>query len=215
MTQGALKEGRRPLNERTRRPEEAPSYAVGNRIKLEALIALHEAERSAVEIADMLGEDVKHVTNNLRQLYDAGCIEFVGHRGEGNIRRAVYRAVIRPLVDDETYRGMSIEERHDATGVALQWILAESLSSYRNGRMDHDEDLCLISDEPSLDTEGRRELRELLTAAYSDESGATLVALKSVQEIEGRAANRMAESGETGTTMVVGLMAFERGGPRT
>lgn len=49
MKQGALKKGRRPLKERTRRPEEVPSYAVvGNRIKLEVLIALHEGERSAV-----------------------------------------------------------------------------------------------------------------------------------------------------------------------
>lgn len=214
MAKEAIKKGRRPLAKRTRGPGEAPSYAVGNRIKLASLIALHEKERSAGEIADMIGEDVKHVTNNLRQLYDAGCIEFVGHRGEGNIRRAIYRAVVRPLVDDEAFRAMSIDERHDSTGAVVQWITAEILSSYRNGRMDSDEELCLISVEPNLDEEGKQEIRQRLTSTYSDESEDAFAALGSVQEIEARAINRMAKSGEAGATIVVCLLAFERGGPR-
>lgn len=161
----------------------------------------------------MLGEDVKNVTNHLRDLYEAGSIEFVGHKGDGNIRRTVYRAIARPVVSDEEYRAMSIAERNDVNGVVVQWILAECLSSYRNKKMDQDEDLCLISDEPTLDAKGRRELRELLTASWSGESEDP-DPLKSVQEIEGRAANRMAESGEAGTTVVVALLAFERGRSR-
>jgi DNA-binding transcriptional ArsR family regulator len=207
-----LKPGRRPLAERTRRPEDAPPFATGHYIRLEALTILHEGEFSAVEIAEMMGMDVKNVTNHLRNLYDAGCIEFVGHKaGEGNIRRAVYRAIARPVVSDEAYRAMSLEERHDLNGTAIQWIFAECLSSHRSGKMDQDEDLCLISDEPNLDAKGRVELRELLSAAWSGEPEEVLAVLKGVQEIECRAANRMAESGETGTTVVVALLAFERG----
>lgn len=213
MERQPLRPGRTPSKKRTRRSEDASPYSVGHHIKLEALIALHEGEASPGEIAAMLGEDVKNVTNHLRDLYEAGSIEFVGHKGGGNIRRTVYRAVGRPVVSDEKYRAMSIEERHDASGVVVQWILAECLSSYRNKKMDQDEDLCLISDEPSLDAEGRRELRELLAASWSGESDDSN-ALKSVQEIEGRAANRMAESGERGTTVVVALLAFERGRSR-
>lgn len=213
MKRQELRVGRRPLNKRTRRPEDASPYAVGHHIKLEALIALHEGEASAAEIAAILDEDVKNVTNHLRDLYDAGCVEFVGHKGHANIRRAVYRAVARPLISDEEYRAMSTEERHDAAGVVNQWILAECLSSYRNKKMDDDENLCLISDEPNLDAQGRRELRELLTASWNGESE-DLNTLTSVQEIESRAANRMAESGEVGTTVVVALLAFERGRSR-
>ncbi len=106
---------------------------------------------------------------------------------------------------------MSTEERHDANGVVVQWILAECLSSYRNEKMDHDPDLCLISDEPNLDAEGKRELREFLVAGWGGEPDETLEALGSVQDIESRAADRMAESGEAGTTVVVALLAFERG----
>lgn len=81
MTRGALEPGRKPLRERTRLPEDAPSYPAGHRIRLESLIILHEGEFSAGGIAKMLGEDVKVVTNHLRDLYDAGCIEFVGYKG--------------------------------------------------------------------------------------------------------------------------------------
>lgn len=210
MTRGTLKPGRRPAKERTRLPEDASSFAVGHRIRLESLIILHEGEFSAADIAEMIGEDVKIVTNHLRDLYDAGCIEFVGHKGKGNIRRAVYRAIERPFFSDEEYQEMSLEERQEGIGVHLQWVLAECLLSYRNKRMARDENLCVISDEPNLDAEGRAEVRDLLLACWRGESEETLEALKGVQGIAGRAINRMAKSGEAGKTVVVALLAFER-----
>ena len=214
MTRGALKPGRKPLKERTRLPDDAPPFAIGHRIRLESLIILHEGEFSAGDIAKILDEDVKMVTNHLRDLYDAGCIEFVGHKGEGNIRRAVYRAIARPFISDERYKAMSLEERHEINGVALQWILAESLAAYRKKKMDQDETLCLITDEPNLDAEARVELRDLLLTSWSGEVTTASEALKGVKEIAGRATNRMAQSGESGTTVVVTLMAFERARPR-
>jgi len=211
LGRAALKAGRVPVKKRTKLPDDMPTYAVGHPIKLAALIALHEKDQSAVEIADRLGIDVRWVTNHLRDLYDAGCIEFVGYRaGTTNIPRAVYRAIARPLIDDEAYRAMSQMERRATAGVVVQWITAECLASYRSGKIDQDDDVCLISDEPSLDAEGKQELRELFIAVYEGEIDALEVA-KSIQAIEGRAANRMTESGEEGTAMFVALMAFERG----
>ncbi|MDX6602876.1 MAG: Bacterial regulatory protein arsR family [Solirubrobacterales bacterium] len=211
MGRAALKAGRVPVKKRTKLPDDMPTYAVGHPIKLATLIALHEKDQSAVEIADRLGVDVRLVTNHLRDLYDAGCIEFVGYRaGTNNIPRAVYRAIARPLIDDETHRAMSQTERRASAGVVVQWVTAECFASYRSGKIDQDDDVCLISDEPNLDTEGRQELRKLLTAIYDGELD-SLEAAKSIQAIEGRAANRMAESGEKPTTMFVALMAFERG----
>jgi DNA-binding Lrp family transcriptional regulator len=188
-----------------------PGYAVCHPIKLAALIALHEKDQSPIEIADRLGVDVKWVSNHLRDLYEAGCIEFAGYKaGTRNIKRAVYRAIARPVVDDETYRAMSQAERRASAGVVIQWITAECLSSYRSGKIESDDDVCLISDEPNLDAEGKRELNSLFTSVYNGEVDASEVAA-SIQEIESRAANRMAESKEKGTTMFVALVAFERG----
>lgn len=211
MKRAPLKPGRRPVEERTRLPEDAPPFAVDYYIRLGAVAALHEGNFSPAEIAEIIGGDVKNVANHLRDLYDAGCIEFVGYEGEGNLKKTVYRAISRPFVSDEEYRVMSFEQRRDLNGTALQWIMTECLASYRSGKMNEDDDLCLLSDEPDLDAEGKAELRELLLACWSGESQESLEVIKGVQEIACRATNRMAESKETGTKVVVALLAFERG----
>lgn len=211
MKRAPLKPGRRPIAERTRLPEDSPAFAVDYYIRLGAVAALHEGNFSASDIAEIIGGEVKNVANHLRDLYDAGCIEFVGYEGEGNLKKAVYRAITRPVVTDEEYEAMTVKERRELNGTALQWIMAECLASYRSGKMNEDEDLCLICDEPDLDAEGKAELREFLTACWSGESPDVLEIIKGVQEIAVRAANRMAKSKEAGTKVVVVLMAFERG----
>lgn len=178
---------------------------------------LHEEELSAADIANILGEDVKVVTDHLRLLYDAGCIEFVGRRqAGGNLGRAVYRAVARPFISEDEYRAMSIEERQDFNGITLQWILAESLASYRSEKMSHDEYVCILSDEPNLDLEARQELHDHLIATLHGDADdeAKVRATDGIHGIAGRAANRIATSNESGSTVVVVLMAFERGRPR-
>lgn len=213
MKHAELKPGRRPAIERSRLPEEAATYPSNHRIRHEALIILHEGEFSAADIAEMIGEETPIVTNHLRDLYDAGCIEFVGYKGKGNFKRAVYRAVERPFIGRGEFGPMSPEERHEAIGVHLQWSVAEALASYREKKMANDEALCLVSDEPCLDAEGRIELDDFLVACWNGDFE-VMERLESVQDIAGRAANRMAKSGEAGVTIVASLMAFERARPR-
>lgn len=47
-----------------------------------------------------------------------------------------YRAVKLPHITDKMYRAMSLEQRHDSNGVVVQSILAETLVSFRAGKMD-------------------------------------------------------------------------------
>jgi len=159
----------------------------------------------------MIDEDVPTVTNHLRDLYDAGCIEFVGHEGEGNLRKAVYQAIARPFTDPEETQQMSLEERQEAAGVHLQWIMAEALGSYRKKKMVKDETV-VMSDEPCLDAEGVLELHNFFVACWIGDVE-TLTRLEGVQQIAARAMNRMAASNEVGTTVVASLMAFERARP--
>jgi len=208
-----LKPGRRKASEWSRLPDEAPTYPLNHRIRQESLLILHEGEFSAADIAEMIGEDTSHVTNHLRDLYDAGCIEFVGYQGKGNFKKAVYRAIARPFTSREEAKKMSPGERHEISGVHLQWTLTEASASYRNKKMANDENCVVMFDEPCVDAEGRIELDEFFTACWSGDFE-VLERLKSVQDIAARAANRMAKSGETGVTVVVSLMAFERARPR-
>jgi DNA-binding transcriptional ArsR family regulator len=207
-----LVRGRNPAKRRTRQTEEAPTYPTNHRIRHEALIILHEGEFSATEIAEMIGEETSYVTNHLRDLYDAGCIEFVGHKGKGNFKKAVYRAIGRPFTSREEAEEMSPEERQEAAGVHLQWILAEALAAFQKKKMVTDETCVVMSDEPCLDAEGKRELHDFLVACWTGDVE-TLAELKGVQDIAARSMDRMAKSKEIGTTVVVSLMAFERARP--
>jgi DNA-binding transcriptional ArsR family regulator len=213
MKHAELKPGRRPASERSRLPEEAPTYPLNHRIRQESLILLHEGEFSAADIAEMIGEDTPHVTNHLRDLYDAGCIEFVGYQGKGNFKKAVYRAVARPFTSREEAEKMTLDERQEVAGVHLQWTLVEAVAAYRSKKMVSNVNHVVMSDEPCLDAEGRIELEDFFTACWSGDSE-VLERLKSVQDIAARAANRMAKSGEAGVTIVTSLMAFERARPR-
>jgi len=76
-----MKPGRRAPEERTRLPEDSPSYAVDYYVRLGATAALHEGDYSPKDIADIIGGDAKNIANHLRYLYEAGCIEFVGYEG--------------------------------------------------------------------------------------------------------------------------------------
>lgn len=204
-----LKVGRVPLKERTKAPDDALPYAVNHTIRVETLAVLHIGEYSAGEVAEMIGEDVKHVSNHIHELYEAGCIEFVGRKEVGNFLKPVYRALILPEVSDDEYRSMSLVDRHDVNGAILQWFFAECSSSYRRGTMDRDEDLCLIWYDPTVDAEGKGEVRELFTVTWRGGLDENQVR-ESIQSIECKATNRMAKSGEEGIQLVVGLFAFER-----
>lgn len=200
MNQAAQAVGRKPLKKRSRQPVEALTHSVNHWIRVEALTIFHEGEFSSGEVADMIGEDVKNVRGHIKDLYDSGCIEFAGYKMVGSVMRPVYRGIVRAVVSDETYRAMSIDDRHDLNGAVVQGLHVESVSSYRTGKMDADEDLCLLWQALNLDAQGKRELLGHLASSWE---GAT--------EISARAANRMARSGETGTSTIVGLLGFERG----
>ena len=201
MSQGATETGRRPIKERTKLPDDALPSSVRHWIKVEALAILHEGEFSAGEVAIMIGEDVKLVHNHIRELYEAGSIELAGYRKVGSHVRAVFRAIELPVITDEAAQEMTVEERHDVSGAITQGILAETVCSYRNGKLDVDP-VCMMWDAPYLDRLGERETHSVLLDAYGQ-----------VQTIHGKSVNRMAKSGETGTTSVVGLLGFERGRP--
>jgi hypothetical protein len=194
--------GRKSRKKRKRQPVEAMTHSINHWIRVEALAIFHEGEFSAGEIADMIGENVKLVTGHIHDLYESGCIEFAGHKSVDGVMRPVYRAIVLPEVSDEVYRAMSREDRDDASGAIVQEVLVESVSSCQNGKMVDDETLVLIWGAPTLDAQGEREMNAHLTNSY-----------KRAKRIHAKSANRLARSGETGVTKVIGFLSFRRGRP--
>lgn len=192
--------GRKPRNQRSRRPVQALTHSVNHWIRFEALAIFHEGEFSAGEVANMIGESVKLVTGHIHDLYESGCIEFAGHKMVDGAMRPVYRAIVPPEVSDATYWAMSPEDRDDASTAIVQGVLTEAVSACDNQTMVDDETLALIWDAQTLDARAEREMNDHITASY-----------RRAVEIQAGAANRMAESGEEGVTKVVAFLAFRRG----
>ena len=193
---------RRPPAERKRGLEDALAYAVGHRIRVDALAILAEGRHSPNEIAGILRKNVSTVARHVKELYDSGCIESVGTQQVRGATEHFYRAVTMPVITDEEYREMPHEARREVIGLIVQAIMAETLASLQAGKLETDDDICMIWDCLPLDQEGRKEVLAERVRSY-----------ERLQDIKAKNANRLAQSGETGTTTIVSLLGFERSRP--
>jgi predicted transcriptional regulator len=185
--------------DQTRSIEEAVAYAVGHGIRVDALSILNEGKASPNQIAQIIDEGVSKVGHHVKELFESGCIEFVGTEQRRGATEHFYRAVKRPFISDEEARELPPEAKREFAALILQAIMAEGLAALRAGKMDADDDIWLSWRSLSLDEEGRREVADELAESYSR-----------IEEIEARSAARLVESGETGVSTVVAAMGFER-----
>lgn len=182
--------------------EQAVAYAVGHRIRIEALSILNEGTASPNEIAKLIDEGVSKVGHHIKELAESGCIEFVGTAQRRGATEHFYRAVERPFISDEEARQLPPETRREFAALILQAIMAEGLSALGHAKMDEDDDIWLSWRSLELDADGRRELSALEAETYAR-----------VEEIEARSTARLVELGEQGKSTVVAAMAFERSRP--
>lgn len=179
--------------------EEAVAFAVGHRIRVDALAILNEGTASPNEIAKTIGEGVSKVGHHVKELFDSGCIEFVGTEQRRGATEHFYRAIARPFISDEEARELPAETKREFAALILQAIMAEGLASLRAGKMDADEDIWMSWRSVNLDPQGRREVADEQAASYAR-----------IEEIEAKCAARLTESDETGASTVVAAMGFER-----
>ena len=194
--------GQPAISKRKRAIDDAVAYAVGHRIRIDALAILNEGKASPSEIAKTLDESVSMVGHHIKELFDSGCIESVGTAQVRGATEHFYRAVTLPYVSDEEYRTLPLETRRELVGLIIQAIMAKVLASFRAKRLETDEDLCLTWQCLNLDEQGRREVADEQAESYAR-----------ILDIQARSATRLAEAGRTGTTNVVAMMGFERSRP--
>jgi transposase-like protein len=175
------------------------AYAVGHRIRIEALAILNEGTASPNEIAKLIDEGVSKVGHHIKELVDSGCIEFVGTAQRRGATEHFYRAVERPFVSDEEARELPPETKREFAALILQAVMAEGLSSLAAGKMDADNDIWMGWRSLQIDDQGRREVAREQAESYAR-----------IEEIEARSAARLLESEEEGQSTIVATMAFER-----
>ena len=185
--------------DQTRSIEEAVAYAVGHRIRIDALSILNEGKASPNEIAKIIDEGVSKVGHHVKELFESGCIEFVGTEQRRGATEHYYRAIERPFISDEEARELPEETKREFAALILQAIMAEGLAALRAGKMDADDDVWLSWRSVCLDPQGRREVADEQAESYAR-----------IEEIEARSAARLVESDDAGASTVVAAMGFER-----
>jgi len=191
-----------PAAERKKEVADAIAYAFGHWIRLEALAILAEGKSSVAEIARIIGISVNRLSGHIRGLYEHGCIEYMGTGTSRNANEHYYRAVILPHISDEEFRAMPPVERRESLGIVTQAVIAETLAALRAGKLDDDENARIIGRVFPVDAQGKLEVQEHVLGVYEQ-----------LLDIKVKNTNRLAEAGETGTTAIISVTAFERNRP--
>ena len=190
----------RRMGKGARGVEDSVSYAVGHRIRIEILAALHEGPESADGLAKIVGRQLSIVTYHIEELLKDGSIEVAYSKQiRTNMTQHFYRMVELPEFSEEEIAAMTPEERQALAALILQATTAEALASLWAGKLHTDPRVKLIWDRFNLDEQGREDLADEQAESWGR-----------VREIAGGAANRMAESGEKGVTYVVHIFGYER-----
>ena len=182
--------------------EEAVSYAVGHRIRIEVLGILNEGPRSPSELAKLTRQPLTTISHHIKELVDSGCIELARVEKVRNADQHFYRAVQLPFISDDEAELLPPEVKQEYAAVILQAIMAEGLGALWAGKMSHDPTVRMMWRWFNLDEQGRQELADEQRESW-----------ERVVEIEARSTARRVESGEEATSMVVTAMGFERARP--
>jgi len=191
---GKGKKARQPR----KRIEEVVSYALGHKTRVEILIALNEDLFTAQGLADRLGQSPSNIGNHLQRMLEDGSIEIGREERRGNVTQYWYKAREIPVYTPEDAEAMTPLERQVTVGAILQSGLAEVLGALSAGTL-ADPKSILYWDWYHLDAKGQKEA-DVASHRY----------LEQLREIEAASANRRAESGDDGTSMLVKLAFFRR-----
>ncbi|MEX0973254.1 MAG: winged helix-turn-helix domain-containing protein [Solirubrobacterales bacterium] len=185
---------------RKRNIEDAVSYALGHGIRVDILCYLNEGPRSPSELARLMSLPPSKIEHHIKELMASNSIELAYiEEGAGNTKEHFYRAVEIPFFTDQEMSVMSFEERQEIYGLILQASGAEGLAAFRAGKVSNDPLACMAWRWFNLDSQGRKDLRDENARAWDR-----------MMEIEAESANRRANTGEEGVSVVVSLLAHER-----
>ena len=187
-----------PDGDSGREVQEAVSYAVGHRIRVEILAVLHERSASALALSLIVRPPLSPDTHHLSEHLEAGSIGIERTEKVRSVDQRFY--VISPIYfSDEDMEGMSKEELQKLVGYLLQGQMAEAMAAFWAGKLTSDPRLFISWVWFNVDAEGR--------AAIADEQARSWARL---YEIEAESEARCAERGEEPFSVTVAGLSFER-----
>jgi DNA-binding transcriptional ArsR family regulator len=179
--------------------EEAVSYSVGHRIRIEILCLLNEGTYNASELSRLVRQPLTTISHHIKEMLKANSIELAKIEKIRNADQHFYRAVEMPFVTDEEAEALPPEVKQEYAALILQAIAAEGLASLWAGKLSNDPSVRMMWQWFNLDSEGREELADEQRESW-----------ERILEIQVRATNRRAESGEEPVTLIAATLGFER-----
>lgn len=178
--------------------DEQLALIISSEITIKVLVALVERAASPKEVADALRLKVPTASHHVRKLERMGLIELVEEREIRGAVQHIYRAVIRPIVSDEEWEKLGLDERQRFSIWIMQMILVDVARSFEARLFDarinnHLSRTPLVVDEQGIDE----------IAAIQDQ------ALNDIIEVAATSADRMLSSGEAGIDFIAAMMCFE------
>jgi DNA-binding transcriptional ArsR family regulator len=191
--------GKLTIKPENRTIEEAVSYAVGHRVRIEVICLLNEQTHSAQELARLIRQPLSTVSHHIEELLKGGSIEVARTEQVRNISQNFYRAIEIPLLSDEQMQAMPPEARQEIYGLILQASMAEALASFTAGKISADPRAMLAWSWFNVDAQGRQDI--------ADEQARSL---ERIGEIEAEATARRTKSGEKAQSIIVTSFGYER-----
>jgi DNA-binding transcriptional ArsR family regulator len=172
---------------------------VAHPLRSRCLTILSDRTASPNELAKEMGEEVGNVSYHVKQLVKMEVIELVAERPVRGAVEHFYRAIKRPLVSDEEYANLSVEQRLRFARIILQFSVADAATAIETTTFAQRSDHHVIRLPVMVDEEGWNELGEIYGEAF-----------RKAMEIEAASAERMSKDpGATGIPARVISMFFE------
>ena len=189
----------RRLGQGTRGVEDAVSFSLAHRLRIEIRAALHEGPATSAQLAKIVGKPRRSLDYHLREMRSDGSIDIAKTAKFGNMDQHYYRVIELPHFSDEDFAAMSEADRQTLCAMAVQAASSEAMASLWAEKMLHDPRLMLAWNRLNLDRQGREDL--------ADEELRSWVRK---HEIANEATDRHLQTGALLRTYILTSFAYER-----
>ncbi|HEV2789905.1 MAG TPA: winged helix-turn-helix domain-containing protein [Solirubrobacterales bacterium] len=174
--------------------------ALSHPIRVEILESLQGRIASPSELSRELKASLGVVSYHANTLVRCGCLELVHTEPRRGAVEHFFGITPRSSIGHQDWRQVPPALRGEITGAAVEAFIEVAASALEAGTIDARDDTTLSWMPLTVDDEGWREIAKIMEGAS-----------RQVAEAHARSAKRLA--GAKGTSIVVGLAAFEAGRP--
>ena len=135
--------------------------ALGNSLRVQILWILNERVASPSELAKELAEPLNRISNHIKVLRDADCVELDKQVIVGNSVQRFYRATARVFLDDTEWPAVPATVQEGLRTTLLHNLMDDAIEAVSQGTYDAYEDSHMSWTPMIVDDQGREELTQI------------------------------------------------------